>query len=133
MSKVKQSKLSREMKRTGEQNQASKTERTGVQNQAIIIQQTRYDRLVKKYNTALGAEGKPGGKSELKVLNGADRSRAMSATGKPKNMKKTVSRLASYLVQERMWLIIAMVCTVVNTVATLAGSYLLRPIINTFT
>ena len=144
MSKVKQSKLSREMKRTGEQNQASKTdrtgrqnqasktERTGVQNQAIIIQQTRYDRLVKKYNTALGAEGKPGGKSELKVLNGADRSRAMSATGRPKNMKKTVSRLAAYLVQERMWLIIAMVCTVVNTVATLAGSYLLRPIINTF-
>ena len=100
--------------------------------QSNTIQQTRYDRLVKKYNTALGAEGKPGGKSEMKVLNGADRSRAMSATGKPKNMKKTVSRLASYLVQERMWLIIAMVCTVVNTVATLAGSYLLRPIINTF-
>ena len=100
--------------------------------QSNTIQQTRYDRLVKKYNTALGAEGKLGGKSEMKVLNGADRSRAMSATGKPKNMKKTVSRLASYLVQERMWLIIAMVCTVVNTVATLAGSYLLRPIINTF-
>ena len=100
--------------------------------QSNTIQQTRYDRLVKKYNTAMGAEGKPGGKSEMKVLNGADRSRAMSATGKPKNMKKTVSRLAAYLVQERMWLIIAMVCTVVNTVATLAGSYLLRPIINTF-
>ena len=87
-----------------------------------------YERLVKKY----GGTKVENNKKEMKVLARADRSRAMSATGKPKDLKKTVARLASYLVHERKWLMIAIVCAIVNTVATLVASYFLRPIINTF-
>lgn len=89
---------------------------------------SRYERLVKKY----GGTKVENNKKEMKVLARADRSRAMSATGKPKDLKKTVARLASYLVHERKWLMIAIVCATVNTVATLVASYFLRPIINTF-
>lgn len=89
---------------------------------------SRYERLVKKY----GGTKVENNKKEMKVLARADRSRAMSATGKPKDLKKTVARLASYLVHERKWLMIAIVCAIVNTVATLVASYFLRPIINTF-
>lgn len=89
---------------------------------------SRYERLAKKYSGTKVENNK----KEMKVLARADRSRAMSATGKPKNLKKTVARLAGYLVHERKWLMIAIVCAIVNTVATLAASYFLRPIINTF-
>lgn len=89
---------------------------------------SRYERLVKKYSGTKVENHK----KEMKVLARADRSRAMSATGKPKDLKKTVARLARYLVHERKWLMIAIVCAIVNTVATLVASYFLRPIINTF-
>lgn len=89
----------------------------------------RYERLVKKYN-ATGASNRT---SEMKVPTaGADRAKAMSVSGKPKDLKKTIIRLTEYLSRERIWLFIAILCAIVNTVATLAGSYLLRPIINTF-
>ena len=89
---------------------------------------SRYERLMKKY----GATGTENKKSEMRVLNGTDRVRAMSMTGKPKDMKGTIARLAAYLAHERKPLVIAVICAIVNTVATLAGSYLLRPIMNTF-
>lgn len=89
----------------------------------------RYERLVKKYN----ATGVSNRTSEMKVPTaGADRAKAMSVSGKPKDLKKTIIRLTEYLSRERIWLFIAILCAIVNTVATLAGSYLLRPIINTF-
>lgn len=89
---------------------------------------SRYERLEKKYNAA----GTQNHKSEMKVPIGADRAKAMSVTGKPKDMKKTIVRLMEYLAHEKYWLFIAILCAIVNTVTTLAGSYLLRPIINTF-
>lgn len=52
--------------------------------------------------------------------------------GQPKNMRPTIGRLMKYLEQERLKLALAFVCVIVNTVASLAGSYLLRPIINTY-
>ena len=52
--------------------------------------------------------------------------------GQPKNMRPTIGRLMKYLEQDRLKLALAFVCVIVNTVASLAGSYLLRPIINTY-
>lgn len=69
---------------------------------------------------------------KMQVTNGTDRTRAMSMAGKPKDIKKTIARLAKYLARERKWLAVAVICTMVNTVATLVASYLLRPIINAF-
>ncbi len=52
--------------------------------------------------------------------------------GQPKNMRATVKRLMQYLEKDRLKLGLAFVCVIVNTAATLAGSYMLRPIINTY-
>ncbi|MDO4328700.1 MAG: ABC transporter ATP-binding protein [Lachnospiraceae bacterium] len=52
--------------------------------------------------------------------------------GMPKNTKQTVSRLMHYLDADKGKMILAVFCVIINTLATLAGSYMLRPIINTY-
>lgn len=52
--------------------------------------------------------------------------------GRPKNSKETILRLLSYLEQDKYKLVIALICVLANTLATLAGSYMLRPLINTY-
>lgn len=52
--------------------------------------------------------------------------------GRPKNSKGTVLRLLGYLKGDRPKLFLAFVCIILNTIGTLLGSYLLRPIINTY-
>lgn len=52
---------------------------------------------------------------------------------KPKNMKKTLSRLFSYIANDKWKLMIVCLCVVGGTIANLAGSYMLRPIINGLT
>lgn len=52
--------------------------------------------------------------------------------GRPKNSKETIKRLLSYLEQDKLMLIIAFVCVAANALASLAGSYMLRPLINTY-
>ena len=58
--------------------------------------------------------------------------RSMGPGGKPKNSKQTVKRLLKYLEQDRLMLVIAFVCVIANTLTGLAGSYMLRPLINTY-
>jgi len=53
--------------------------------------------------------------------------------GKPKNMKATVGRLLGYISHEKAKLAIVCLCVVGGTIANLAGSYMLRPIINELT
>ncbi|MBR5225957.1 MAG: ABC transporter ATP-binding protein [Clostridia bacterium] len=87
-------------------------------------------RLEARYGGASASSG-----AQQKVMNvgrGAGRGGALAASGKPKDMKKTILRLFSYLNQEKALLIVAMVCAVLCTVSTLASSYLLRPIMNRF-
>lgn len=55
------------------------------------------------------------------------------AGGKPKNVKKTVGRLLSYISHEKWKLGIVFICVIGGTIANLAGSYMLRPIINGLT
>lgn len=52
--------------------------------------------------------------------------------GIPKEAKKTVKRLLAYLEGNMVLLVIALLCVVAGTVANLAGSYLLRPLINKY-
>jgi ATP-binding cassette subfamily B protein len=56
--------------------------------------------------------------------------RGRISTEKPKNVKRVISRLWYYLKQQKPMLIWMLVLLVINTCATLGGSYLLRPIIN---
>ena len=49
---------------------------------------------------------------------------------KPKNAKKTLKRLFSYLKKDAFLVTISLVCVITNTVFNLFASYMLRPIIN---
>lgn len=57
---------------------------------------------------------------------------AMGGSGKPQNSRQTIKRLLSYLNADKHKLIIAFICVIGNTAAMLIGSYMLRPIINTY-
>ena len=50
--------------------------------------------------------------------------------GKPKNTKATIKRIFSYIKNDVPMLTLVLICVLTNTVCSLAGSYLLRPIIN---
>lgn len=54
------------------------------------------------------------------------------AKGKPKNTKKIISRLASYLKPYKTKLALVLILMVVTTLSSLAGSYMLRPILNDY-
>lgn len=93
------------------------------------MNQERALRLQKKY------EGSTTPNSPQKTMNVTGRNNnqgAMGATGKPKSMGKTISRLAYYLGSEKKLLIIAMISVLVFTFTSLAVSYMLRPIINAY-
>ncbi|MCI8578478.1 MAG: ABC transporter ATP-binding protein [Lachnospiraceae bacterium] len=61
--------------------------------------------------------------------------RRMAAMGKgrkPANSRATVGRLLAYLREDRARLVLAFACVILNTIGTLLGAYMLRPIINTY-
>lgn len=55
------------------------------------------------------------------------------AKGKPKNMKKTVARLLSYVGKYKARLFLVFGCMILTTLASLCGGYLIVPIINRIT
>ena len=71
----------------------------------------------------MGGPGGPGGPG---------RRAASAVKGKPKNSKATIRRLLSYLNEDKGKMFLAFFCVLLNTIASLAGSYMLRPIINTY-
>lgn len=52
------------------------------------------------------------------------------AKGKPKDTKATIKRLLSYLAKYKFRLVLVLVCMLMHTIASLTGSYILRPVIN---
>ncbi|MBQ9780268.1 MAG: ABC transporter ATP-binding protein [Clostridia bacterium] len=58
------------------------------------------------------------------------RGRGPRPKGKPKNSRATVSRLVGYIAAYRFRLIFVLLCMLVSTLTSLAGSYLLRDVIN---
>jgi len=50
--------------------------------------------------------------------------------GKPKNMRITMSRLLKYLANYKWRIITVIICMLFSTLSSLAGSYILRPVIN---
>ena len=51
---------------------------------------------------------------------------------KPKNLKKTMVRLVGYLTRSKLPLLLVLFCLLVSVGTNLGGSYMLRPIINSF-
>lgn len=90
---------------------------------------SRVERLAEKYKNITSDN-----KKEMRIGpgHGPGRHPGMGAKGKPKNIKKTIGRLAGYLARERMFIVIAAVFAIINTVSTLGSAYMLRPIINKY-
>ncbi len=91
------------------------------------MNEERKEALIRKYSRgeqsgAAPAGGPPGP--------GPGPGRKGMRGGRPKDAGKTIRRLLSYIEQDRFMLMIVFVCVILNTVAMLAGSYMLRPIIN---
>jgi len=86
------------------------------------------DRLIKRYNAHYSS------KMPLKAPAGArgGRGRVMGKGGKPKDTSKAVKRLLSYVAADKFKIALAFVFVLVTSASTLAGSYMLRPIINNY-
>ena len=96
--------------------------------------------LEKKYESKLNPKkdpvmdmGKKGPKMPGPGPGGKGNRAAAMAGGKPKDMKKTIGRLFSYISNQKWKLAIVFLCVIAGTIANLAGSYMLRPIINGLT
>ena len=87
------------------------------------------EELQKRYSSASAVAGKskdpgPGGPGGPRGPRGA------RPTGKPKNSKATVRRLISYIAVYRMRILVVLLFMLLNTLCSVAGSYLLRDVIN---
>lgn len=91
----------------------------------MMDKRKKIDSLKKRYGRASlpvksqGAMGGPGGNRQVKG-------------GIPKNAKATIRRLMSYLNKYKFFMGAALFCVIIGTIAMLAGSYMLRPIINQY-
>lgn len=92
-----------------------------------MMDQRRVESLKRRYGNHVSASQPAMGARGHGHRHGAQR-----MAGKPQNTKATVKRLMSYLEQYKLGMGLAFFCVIINTVASLAGSYMLRPIINTY-
>ncbi len=103
------------------------------------MKQERLEYLQRKYESRLNPAkdvvmaqapggGRPGGPGP-----GRHGGRGNMPGGKPKNLRMTIGRLFAYIAGEKWKLAIVCICVIGGTVANLAGSYMLRPIINGLT
>ena len=86
----------------------------------------RRERFAKKYSSSPTT----GGRAEMNVMGRRGPGGMMRGGAKPKNLFKSLARLLRYLAHERVLLITALISSLLYTAATLASSYLLRPILN---
>ncbi len=81
--------------------------------------------LQKQYNSASHGESLRGGPGP--------RGGPRRVSGKPKNLGATVKRLLGYVGKYKFRLILVFLCMILTTVSSLAGGYLIVPIINRIT
>lgn len=82
--------------------------------------------LQAQYNSAAASGPRRG-------MMGGGPGRSQAAKGKPKDAGKTVGRLLSYLKHYKGHIAVALICMLVSTLTSLAGSYLMAPVINKLT
>ncbi|MBP3417011.1 MAG: ABC transporter ATP-binding protein, partial [Spirochaetaceae bacterium] len=56
----------------------------------------------------------------------------MGKGAKPQNIRKTIKRLLSYMGEQRLLLIPVVICVFISSGATIAGTYLLKPLLNQY-
>lgn len=88
----------------------------------------RAEKLIKKYNKGNKSGATPRG---MRMGPGpGGRGRRNGKVSKPKNTKATILRLAGYISEDKLKLVIVVFFVILTAITTLAGSYMLRPIIN---
>ncbi len=83
------------------------------------------EELQKQYNSVSHGQTLRGG--------GPGRGPGPRAKGKPKNVKKTIGRLLSYVGKYKFRLVFVFLCMILTTLSSLAGGYLIVPVINRLT
>lgn len=78
-------------------------------------------------------QNKPQGGPPMRPGRGPGGRAAAMHGGKPKNSGAVIRRLLSYMGKDKLLVLLALVCVLVFSGATLAGSYLLSPIIDNLT
>jgi len=91
------------------------------------MDEARAKRLERKYKRSAPPPGKRRGPG------GPRGGRGAMLGGKPKNVKNTIGRLFAYIGSDKWKLSFVIVCVILNAGASLIGSYMLRPIINSLT
>ena len=94
-----------------------------------MTRQQKAESLKRRYGRhgAPEAKGPMGGRGH-----GPGRNMGMGPKRLPRNAGTTTRRLLHYLNEDKPKMVLAFFCVILNTAATLAGSYMLRPVINTF-
>ncbi len=90
------------------------------------MSQQRMEELRKKYANKYNA----GSDVDRMRTHSAHRPTNHMPIAKPKDTSKTIKRLVQYIAKEKIKLIFVFFCVVLNTIATLVATYMLRPIIN---
>ena len=87
------------------------------------------ERLQQQYNSTAKGPGGPGGRGPGRGPGPGMR----GGHGKPKNARATIARMLSYVGKYKAYLLLVLLCMILQTVASLCGSYLLAPIIDRIT
>lgn len=93
----------------------------------MMDRQQKVESLKRRYGRYSAPAPKRGG------MGGGPARRMAAADGKkPRQSRETVRRLLAYLNEDKAMMFVAFLCVIVNTVGSLAGAYMLRPIINRY-
>jgi len=95
------------------------------------VNKEKLERLEKKYS-GFSSEKKGPAQMHPGPGRGGPMAHSLGKRGKPKNAFKTIIKLLNYLSDQRFLLITALICALTHTGASLASSYMLRPIMNRF-
>jgi len=96
------------------------------------IKEKKREELLRRYgNNAMNPAGGPGGPGGRRPGGfGGPGPRGGMGGGKPKNMRAAIGRLLAYMGRDKVKILFVFACVLGNTLASLGGSYILRPVIN---
>ena len=92
------------------------------------ISEQRKEILLRKYGAKKNGQGAKG--KDLSNFVGPRGPRGAMGGGKPKNALTTLNRLLAYLGKDKIKVFLVLLCVIGSSLASLGGSYILRPIIN---
>ena len=88
----------------------------------MITRAEREKSLKRRYGNRVAAAARRRGPGPMRPAGG----------GRPKDGIATMRRLLAYLKEDKLRMCLAFFCVIINTIGTLGGAYMLRPIINDF-